>query len=65
MVPKTHGFSVDDQVILYLLRLGAQPVILRNAGIEGIAGARIAHAVWLLLRHGGFDGVPEPRHSTQ
>jgi hypothetical protein len=45
MVPKAHGFSVDDQVMLYLLRLGSQPVILRNTGIERSARDGVAPAV--------------------
>ena len=42
MVPKTHRLTVDDQVVLHPLGLSTQLVILRDAGIERLAGIGFA-----------------------
>jgi hypothetical protein len=45
MAPKAHRFAVDDQIVLYLLRLGAQPVMLRNVGVERVPGVGVLAAI--------------------
>jgi hypothetical protein len=65
MAPKTHRFTVDDQVMLDLLRLCAQLVIPGDTGVECLAGNGIAPAVLALLPNSRLDGLAQCRHYTQ
>ena len=65
MVPKAHRLTVDDQVMLYPLGLGAQLIILCDAGIEHLARLGVVHLVLLQLSDGRFDGLAQRRHCTQ
>ena len=65
MVPKTHRLTVDNQVMLHPLGLSTQLVILRDAGIERLAGVGVAHPGLLPLGDGRLDGLTQRRHVTQ
>jgi hypothetical protein len=65
MVPKAHRFTVDDQVMLHLLGLRAQPVILGDAGIEPMAHTGVAHFVSPQVGDAVLDGLAQRRHFTQ
>src|SRR5262245_24019809 len=65
MVPKTHRFTVDDEVMLHPLGLSTQLVILRDAGIEHLAGVGGAYPGLLPLGDDRLDGLTQRRHVTE
>ncbi len=64
MVPKAHRLSVDDQVMLDLLRLGSQAIVVGDIGIHGLTNAGIVH-VSRSSSHTSLDGRQERHHGTQ
>ncbi len=65
MVPKAHRLTVNNQVMLHLLGLGAQPIILRNADIELGARFGVTHLVLAQGGDGVLDSLASCCHFTQ
>jgi hypothetical protein len=65
MVPKTHRFTVDDQVMLHLLGLRTQLVIPGDASIKRVAGIGLARPLGSQLRTCVLDSFEQRRHCPQ
>lgn len=65
MIPKTHGFTVDNQIVLHSLGLSAKLVIAADVGVERVTGVGIADFAPPQSRHGRLDGLPQRGHVAQ
>jgi len=57
VVPKTHRFAVNNQVMLHLSGLGAQPIIRRDTAIQYQRRLSISPLVLAQGREAGLNGL--------
>jgi len=65
MAPKPHRFAVNDEIMLHLQSLLAQPVVASDIGVQCAARGGRIHTVLPQLRHPRLDGASEPVHLAQ